>query len=539
MPGTREGSLPPAAAGSGTTGALQDWLSYRAAASPGRVALEAGGRSWTYRDLEADVSAVGRQLAALGIAPGERIASLLHNGPAPVVLVHAALRLGAILVPLNIRLTATELAWQLTDSKARVLVAEDRTRKLADSAARGLGALVIAGVSGDAPGEIAIARLASEPGRSAPSEPTRRAPSASSAEPSCRLVHPASAVLAIIYTSGTTGQPKGAQLTVGNFWWSAIGSALNLGAHVDERWLAVLPLFHIGGLSIVLRSAIQGTTVIVQPGFDAEEVNSTIDGGRITIVSVVGAMLQRMLDARGDSPYPATLRCVLLGGGPAPLPLLERCAAIGVPVVQTYGLTEACSQVATLSFDDARRKVGSAGRPLYPNQVRILARDGSDANAGEPGEIVVRGPIVMAGYAGQPEASARTVVDGWLHTGDVGRLDDEGFLYVLDRRDDLIISGGENVYPAEVEAVLLRHPWVVEAAVIGVPDDQWGQRAVAIVRLADGAGPDPHEAGEVLRTHCRSLLAGYKAPREIRITRDELPRTASGKLKRAALRPDG
>ena len=536
MPASREGALPPDAAGTGTPGMLQDWLSYRAAASPGRVALEAGGRTWSYRDLEGDVSAVARQLAALGIAPGERIASLLHNGPAPVILVHAALRLGAILVPLNLRLSATELAWQLADSRARVLVAEDRTQELAEPAARGVGTLVIAGIGGDAPGEIAIAGLGSGPGAGAPPAPAVRTPSVSSAEPSFRLAHPASAILAIIYTSGTTGQPKGAQLTVGNFWWSAIGSALNLGAHADDRWLAVLPLFHIGGLSIVLRSAIHGTTIVVQPGFDAEEVNLAIDDGRITIVSVVSVMLQRMLDARGDRPYPASLRCVLLGGGPAPLPLLERCAAIGVPVVQTYGLTEACSQVATLSFDDALRKVGSAGRPLYPNEIRIAGADGSDARPGEPGEILVRGPIVMAGYGGQSAATPDTFVDGWLRTGDIGSLDAEGYLYVHDRRDDLIVSGGENVYPAEVEAALLRHPAVAEACVIGAPDDTWGQRVLAVVRLADSVEPSSADFQDVLRAHCRSLLGGYKVPREIRIVTEALPRTASGKLRRAALR---
>jgi O-succinylbenzoic acid--CoA ligase len=290
----------------------------------------------------------------------------------------------------------------------------------------------------------------------------------------------------------------------------------------------------VGGLSIVFRSAIYGTAAIVHEGFDPDAVNRAIERDGVTIVSVVAVMLQRMLDARGDGPYPASLRCVLLGGGPAPRPLLERCAALAVPVVQTYGLTETASQVATLAPEDALRKLGSAGRPLYPNELRIGAEDGSDAGAGASGEIVVRGPVVMAGYAGRPDATAEAIIDGWLHTGDIGRIDTDGYLYVLDRRDDLIITGGENVYPAEVEAVLLAHPSVVEAGVIGLPDDRWGQRIVAVVRAISGGKTD--DLVDVLRAHCRSLLAAYKVPGEIRFVAHPLPRTASGKLRRTELR---
>ena len=528
--------------------AFPDWLSFRASATPDRIALETGGASWTWLQLDAEATSVARQLQALGAASGDRIATLLSNGAAPVVLVHAVLRLGATLVPLNLRLRDVELAWQIGDSGARLLVAEERTRELANAACGAMESSArtsdrteagpaIALIEGSAP-----ARMTLSGARSGivtrDADPTGRgAITPAAAGAALRLTHRSSDTLAVIYTSGTTGQPKGAQLTVGNFWWSAIGSALNLGAHLDDRWLAVLPLFHIGGLSIVIRSAIHGATVVVQPGFDADAANRAIDGDRISIVSVVSVMLQRMLDAREDRPYPRSLRCVLLGGGPAPRALLERCAASGVPVMQTYGLTEACSQVTTLSPDDALRKLGSAGRALYPNAVRIARPDGRDAAPGDAGEILVRGPIVMAGYSGQPDASARAIVDGWLHTGDIGSLDHEGYLHVLDRRDDLIISGGENVYPAEVEAALLRHPRVAEAAVIGERDERWGQRVVAVVRLADdGAGVVPDDATESLRAHCRSLLAGYKVPSEIRITRDELPRTASGKLRRAALR---
>ena len=486
---------------------LPDWLAHRAATTPARLALVTGGREWTYRALDADVARTARRLAGLGMRAGERVATLLHNGVGPALLVYATRRLGATLVPLNTRLTYAELAWQLSDAAPRLLVSDARTASLASDASRDLPALAIAtlGVDGT---------LDAYP--DAPVTP--------------RLAAAADDVLAILYTSGTTGRPKGAMLTVGNFWWSALGSAMNLGQRADDRWLACLPLFHVGGLSILLRSAISGGAALVHDGFDPHAVNRAIDEDGVTIVSVVATMLQRMLDARGDVPYPSTLRCVLLGGGPAPRVLLERCAALGVPVVQTYGLTETTSQLATLAPEDALSHLGSAGRALYPNELRIA---GASA-PGDEGEILVRGPVVMAGYHGHLADTARAIVDGWLHTGDVGRVDAEGYVYVLDRRDDLIVTGGENVYPAEVEATLLAHPLVAEAAVIGVTDETWGSRVVAVVRL--GNAMPPADLSDQLIAHCRANLAAYKSPREILVSSAPLPRTASGKLRRAEVR---
>ena len=530
-----------------------DWLTHRAQSTPARVALIASGRSWTFAELDADATRIARRLAALGVGSGERVATLLRNGAAPALLVHAVLRLGATLVPLNTRLNAAEVAWLVDDAAPRMIVVEGRTAALLDSSSdarvvmwedvvEGLavGGSMIDGVpfdeaAGDGAMESSTVRSIGDGAGAAEAHieirggaPTPTPLRVTDALPEPRLTHPADHPLAIIYTSGTTGRPKGAMLTTANFWWSAIGSALNLGTLADDRWLACLPLFHVGGLSIILRAAIYGITAVVHDGFDEHAVNHAIDDEQVTIVSVVAATLQRMLAVRASRPYPPTLRCVLLGGGPAPRPLLERCAALRVPVVQTYGLTETTSQLATLAPHDALRKLGSAGKPLYPNEVRIAG-----AAADGAGEILARGPVVMAGYAGRPDDTARAIVDGWLHTGDVGRLDDEGFLYILDRRDDLIITGGENVYPAEVEAVLLAHPLVGEAGVVGVADERWGQRIVAVVRLAEEASPVTEEA---LRAHCRARLAAYKVPAEVRILATALPRTASGKLRRAALR---
>ena len=532
---------------------VRDWLDHRAAVSPHKLALLVDSRRWTFAELDAAATLAALRLSKAGVRPGDRVASLLHNGAGPVVLVHAALRLGATLVPLNVRLSAEELAWQIGDAGPRVVVVEERTGGRIAGAGNPVPSVEIAALL---VGENAS--LGQRDEHASPAQADERASlaqadtRASSAEAAGQpispvaLLHDPAHVLAIIYTSGTTGRPKAAQLTVGNFWWSAIGSALNLGIDPDDRWLAVLPLFHVGGLSVAIRSAIYGTAIVVHDGFDPDDVNRALDSDGVTLVSVVSTMLRRMLEDRGDRPYLSRLRCVLLGGGPAPPTLLQRCAALNVPVAQTYGLTEACSQVATLTPAEGLRKAGAAGHPLYPNEVRIARADGSTAAADEAGEILVRGPIVMAGYAGQPDATARAIVDGWLHTGDIGSLDAEGFLYVHERRDDLIITGGENVYPAEVEAALLAHPLVAEAAVVGLPDDQWGQRVVAVVRLVDSpparnSGKSPTGGTEVLaalEAHCRALIAGYKVPREIRIVTDPLPRTASGKLQRAALRND-
>ncbi len=492
---------------------LPNWLTHRASTTPSRIALVASGRVYSYADLDADVIRAARRLAALGVREGDRVATVLHNGAGPAMLVHAVLRLGATLVPLNTRLSDDEIAWQVGDAAPRLLVVEQRTVASTERARRAQPTLRV--VSVDAAGATLLGGTPLD--------------AHEETDVALRHEHAADDVLALIYTSGTTGRPKSAMLSVGNFWWNAIGSALNLGVHADDRWLACMPLFHVGGLSILLRSAIYGTTAIVHDGFDEHAVNRAIDDDGVTIVSVVAAMLQRMLDARGDLSFPSTLRCVLLGGGPAPRPLLERCAAVRVPVVQTYGLTETASQVATLAPDDALRKLGSAGKPLYPNEVRIATR-GDGETTDDVGEILVRGPVVMKGYAGRPDDTARALAGGWLHTGDVGRLDDEGFLHVLDRRDDLIVTGGENVYPAEVEAALLAHPSVVEAVVVGASDEHWGQRVIAVVRCVTHGSP-PTEAD--LREHCRTRLASYKIPREVRFVTDPLPRTASGKLQRS------
>ncbi len=495
-----------------TEGILPNWLTRCAENVPERLALHCGEVRWSFSELEHQVTRLARQLAALGVKEQSRVALLAANGLEYVVCVHAMTRLGAILIPLNTRLTVEEHRWQVRDVQAAYLLYDAGHSERAATIAEGIADIRSAQLVRD--GECAGVTLEGY----------------ASAEVELRSLIDLAATQLIMYTSGTTGTPKGVIITYGMQWWNAIGSALNLGHHLDDSWLLCLPLFHIGGLSILMRSVINGISVVLHERFDAQAVNHAIQEERITIISVVAVMVQRMLAALDeDEHYPPTLRCVLLGGGPAPQPLLEDCARRTIPVVQTYGLTESCSQAVTLAPTDALRKLGSAGRPLLQVQLRIMQEDGPAA-AREPGVICLRGPSITPGYDHRPDATAQAIQDGWLTTGDIGYLDDEGYLYVLDRRSDLIISGGENVYPAEIEAALLSHPDVVEAGVCGRADEQWGQVPVAFVHLR----PDSTIDADSLLAYLEPRLARYKQPHALYIV-GPLPRNSAGKLLRREL----
>ncbi|HKX18423.1 MAG TPA: o-succinylbenzoate--CoA ligase [bacterium] len=495
--------------GGGPAGTTTDWLRTQARALPQRLALVAGDARWTFAELDRRVDGTARRLASLGARDGARVALLLRNRAPYVVLAHALARLGAVMVPLNPRFAPAELTWQLADASPDVLVSEGDLTGRGIEASRSLQHLVHVAVGG-----TAVPDLDAVPEADAP----------------LRRCIDLAAVQGIVYTSATSGRPKGALLTFGNHWWSAIGSALRLGLHDDDRWLAPLALSHVGGLAIVWRSAIYGITMVLHEGFDPTAVNREIDEGGVTIVSVVAAMLERILEARGGRFFPPSLRCVLLGGGPASADLLAACRRLNAPVAGTYGLTETASQVATAGPEETARTPGSAGHPLLPTRVRIEMA-GRAAAVSEVGEILVAGPTVMSGYAGRPEETAQVLRDGWLHTGDLGYLDGEGRLYVVDRRDDLIITGGENVYPAEVEGVLRGHPAVADAAVIAIPDPAWGQAVGAVVVLRPAASVTPEE----LRMFCEGRLARYKHPRRMWFV-STLPRSPGGKLLRRELR---
>jgi O-succinylbenzoic acid--CoA ligase len=438
---------------------LDNWLAQRAQSCPERTALVTEASSVTYAELEAEATWVARRLAAYGVRREGLAALTMHPRREEVVLLHALMKLGAVALPLSP---------QLTDAERAVILAEERPAVDLNDAAE------LTQTEADLPllGEHDMDDL------------------------QCRIL-----------TSGTSGAPRPVGLTYGNFLFSAVGSAFNIGVDPDDRWLCCLPLSHVAGLSIVLRSVIYGTTAVLLDGFDTDQVATTLVNGEISLLSLVPTQLIRLLDAGADLSRP---RAILIGGGPVPPEALREALDRGAKVVQTYGMTEACSQITTLATADAERKNGSAGRPLLTTHIRI-----------EDGEILVQGPTVS------PEA---VDPDEWLHTGDRGHIDDEGFLYVTGRSSEMIVTGGENVMPAEVEAVLVSHPAVVDAAVVGRPDPEWQEAVCALVVLADGS-----EAGEEeLRSHCSASLAGFKVPKQVHFV-SSLPRTASGKLLRGQL----
>ncbi|MCH2172835.1 o-succinylbenzoate--CoA ligase [Myxococcota bacterium] len=485
--------------------ASENWLGARARTMPEHRALECGDVKWSYRELRKQVLPLAESLRERGVGPGTAVASLLDNGVAPVALLHAIDHLGAVFVPLNTRLSPGELDHPLRDSGTHLLVCSP-------------GPLMEAalGVRSRLP-DLALAEMRStelqevHPGRSRAPEPIYRG--------DARV---------LIYTSGTSGRPRGALLTRENFEASALGSAIHLGSQADDRWLACMPLFHVGGLSILTRCVLAGSAVVVHERFDSEAVCWSLEHDDIQFVSLAPTMLQRVLDAWGQRPAPPALRCALIGGGPAPLSLLERAHALGFPIAPTYGLTEATSQVATRWPDQRDSPLDAGLVPLPSTTVRVLDDAGRLCDRGR-GEILVRGPTVMHGYI-TLSSGDDALRDGWLHTGDIGELDDQGRLRVLDRRSDLIVSGGENVYPAEIETVLALHPGVAEAGVAGVEDTEFGWRPAAWI-VPHGTAPTTEE----LEHHCRQSLAGYKIP--VAFTPVEsLPRNASGKLLRRELR---
>jgi o-succinylbenzoate---CoA ligase len=439
---------------------LDNWLAQRALTSPDRTALVASGAALTYAQLEAEATAAGRRLAARGVRRDGAVVLELPAGAEHAVLLYALMKVGAVVHPLPPRLTQAEREAQIEQAKPLLVVSQAE----------------------DAVGPEADLPLLGK--------------------------HDLDAVHCRIMTSGTAGSPRPIGLTYGNHLWSAVGSAFKIGVDPSDRWLCCLPLHHVGGLSILMRSVIYGTGVVVHDGFDVDRVAEALAHDGVTLVSLVPTMLVRLLAAGVDLAGP---RAILLGGGPVPIEVIEEAAGRGANVVQTYGLTEAASQVTTLEPQEAPHKLGSAGRPLLTTHLRI-----------QGGEILVQGPTVAPGCADE---------DDWLHTGDLGRIDEDGFLYVEDRIDDLIVTGGENVVPSEVEEVLLAHPGVAEVAAVARPDPEWQQAVTAVVVLHHGARASEDE----LRAHCATVLSGHKVPKRFEFA-PGLPRTPSGKLLRRALR---
>ncbi|MDL4842561.1 o-succinylbenzoate--CoA ligase [Aquibacillus rhizosphaerae] len=480
---------------------MQHWLDKQADLSPNRIAIEQPNReSVTFSQLRDKAKSFARKLASQGVKSGNHIAIYATNSIEMITAIHSLSYIGAIAVLLNTRLSNTEVAFQLKDANVSLVLSSENLLEKASL-------IENSGTSVKSFEQInKLAELDTELKREICLED----------------------LCTIIYTSGTTGLPKGVQHSYGNHWWSAISSALNLGLSDNDRWLVALPLFHVGGLSILMKSIIYGMPVYLLEKFDVDQVHHGIVERNVTIVSVVSIMLVRLIEKLGVQTYPKTLRCMLLGGGPASKSLLEQAKSHGIPVFQTYGMTETSSQIATLSPKDALTRLGSAGKALFPAQLKIV-NNAQVSPVNEIGEIFVKGLMVTSGYLNNDKADKMAFQNGWLATGDLGYLDDEGFLYVMDRRKDLIISGGENIYPAEVESVLDSIQGVAEAGVIGSEDDRWGQIPIAFI-VKNKKSLDEKEIVD----YCLQHLAKFKVPKRVYFV-DALPRNASNKLVRHKL----
>lgn len=490
---------------------LGRWIRARAAITPGRTAIDHLGRLTSYADLDDRSERLAAALLAAGLRRGDRVATLTANSDEHVVVFFACAKAGLVLLPLSWRLSPAELAYQLDDAGPALLFAENEQEELAAAA---------------------LEAASAPPRRLQLGGDEQRRLEAATGDALAAPVADGDALL-LVYTSGTTGRPKGALLTHANCFWTNLGLDLATGVGGDDVVLQVLPQFHCGGWNVQpLLAWWKGATVVLERSFDAGRCLELIGSRRVTTMMGVPAtylfLSQHPDFATADL---STLRKAVVGGAPMPEALLETWQSRGVAIVQGYGLTEAAPNVLCLPPEDAVRKQGYAGRP-YP-YVEVALRDAESGGLVEgpgTGELVVRGPNVFPGYWRSPEATAAVFADGWLLTGDVAERDDEGDYRICGRLKDMYISGGENVYPAEIESVLHEHPAVADAAVVAVPDDRWGESGVAFVVLEPGAAATTEELVE----WCRARLARFKVPRELRFV-EELPRSGMGKVAKSHL----
>jgi fatty-acyl-CoA synthase len=518
-------ALAPALPGSG-----QHWIDQierHAHQVPDRTALVFGAQRTTWAQLRLRVRALAGALAERGVGAGDRVAVLMSNRPQFLEAVLAANALRAIAVPVNFRLSADEVAFILGDSGAVALAVD---ADLAPLAARVRGTLAGPGAVLVTGGDPAAAGPGSLSFDEAAAGPERPLPGVEIAERDPAL---------IMYTSGTTGRPKGAVLTHTNLAVQTQTLVRCWRLHrEDEVNLCASPMFHIAAIgAIAPLIATGGTTVILPSGqFDPHALLDVLERERVTHVFLVPAQWQAVVAVPGAGGRAAHLRVMCWGAAPASVTLLERMAEVfpGVPNVCTFGQTEMSPITTVLDGEDALRKIGSVGRPVPAVSIRIVDDEMDDVPQGEVGEIVYRGPNLMAGYWNLPGATAEAFAGGWFHSGDLVRADAEGFLYVVDRKKDMIISGGENIYCAEVENVLAAHPAVADVAVVAAPHEQWGETPVAVVVPADPAAPPTLDD---LAQWCRARLASYKKPTQLLVL-DALPRNASGKVLKPVLRAD-
>jgi len=493
------------------------WIGRNAALTPGKAAIRFPGRELSYADLAALVDRLAGALATSGVGRGSCVAYLGYNSPEMLALLFASARVGALFMPLNWRLAGPEHLQMLRDCPPALLFVDADYQAQTEKLRPSLGATTLVGIGTAPAGWMPLDQFCNR--------------AAASADGAAEV--DAATPLLICYTSGSTGKPKGVLLTQGALECNAANSVDMHDLTADDVILTTLPLFHVGGLNNQTTPALQsGCTVVLHAKFDADATFDAIERDGITLTVLVPAQLDMMMaHPRWAGANFSRLRMITTGSTIVPRHVIHAVHAKGVPLVQVYGSTETCPIAVYLKAADAMRKVGSTGKVAARCQLRIVDAVGSDVAAGATGQILIKGGNVMSGYWNAPEATAAVLVDGWFHTGDMGHQDDEGYLYVDGRSKEMIISGGENIYPAEIENLLIESPDIAEASVIGKPDERWGEIVVAVVVPK----PDSGLTGEQVLKLLDGRIARYKHPKEVVVV-EALPKTALGKIRKEDVR---
>jgi fatty-acyl-CoA synthase len=504
-----------------------DWLSRNALYTPDAPALvwAPTGETYTYAELHRAGERLAVGLAErFDLSKGDRIAVLAENTMEHVLLFCAAQKAGYVLVPLNFRLVRPELQYLVDDSDPHVLFVSEDYRDTARDLDGGGPVVPL--------GEVENLIASVDAGSQGPAEASRRDASAQDGATVDRKGPDLDDPLMILYTSGTTGRPKGAIISHKMLFWNSVNTELRLNLTAEDRSFNAAPFYHTGGWNVLLTPFLHhGATTYLFPSFDPGAVLRTCEDEALTILWGVPTMLKMMADHEAfDEVTLDAVRYAVVGGEAMPEPLIRTWQGKGVPIRQGFGMTEVGVNCFSLPERDALRKIGSIGFPNFYVDATVVDEDGDAVPPNTTGELLMRGPVVTPGYWRDPAATDEAIDDdGWFHTGDLVEVDEEGYYYVVGRKHDMFISGGENVYPAEIESALYEHPAVDEAAVIGVPDDEWGEVGAAFVV------PDGTLAPEAVTAHCRKHLAKYKVPKHVRLL-EELPLGDSGKVDKAALR---